>query len=102
MAEPHIVSAPQGQAHIDATIRLFVPELNPDTIPPKRPIGARALLRQGELSRRVLDTYARRMDGPLARAAIARSIMTDKGFPIDEGVLAAVRNAQWTLATPLL
>jgi hypothetical protein len=69
----------------------------------------------------------RKADGKsLTTAAIARSIMTDKDFPIDEGALLAAmtdmaitvlrrlskrgtvtksgtsRNAQWTLATPLL
>jgi hypothetical protein len=113
-------------ANLDATIRLFAPELNPDSIPPKRTYRRTRYFAKGELSRRVLDAL-RKADGrPLATAAIARTIMVDKGFPIDEGALSAAvadmaitilrrlskrgtvtksgtsRNAQWVLTPPLL
>lgn len=148
MAEPHIVTALRAKraeisghvhdlerrlarhranlANIDATIRLFAPELNPDTIPPKRTYRRTRYFAKGELSRRVLDIL-RKADGhpSLATAAIASAIMTDKGFPPDEGALSAAvtemaitvlrrlakrgtvarsgtRNAQWALVPPLL
>lgn len=148
MSEPHVVSALRAKraevsghvadlerklarhraslANLDATIRLFAPGLNPDTIPPKRTYRRTRYFAKGELSRRVLDTL-RKADGrPLTTAAIARAIMTDKGFPIDEGALSAAvtdmaitvlrrlckrgtiaklgtsRTAQWALAPALL
>jgi hypothetical protein len=42
-------------AHIDATIRLFAPGLNPDAIPPKRSYRRTRYFAKGELSRRCLD-----------------------------------------------
>lgn len=147
MAEPHIVTALRAKraeigghvhdlerklarhraalANIDATIRLFAPELNPDTILPKRSYRRTRYFAKGELSRRVLDTL-RKADGkPLATAAIAAAIMADKGFPVDEGPLSAsvadmaitvlrrlakrgavvrsgTRNAQWALVPALI
>src|ERR1700704_3755120 len=106
MAEPHIVSALRAKraeisghvhdlerrlarhranlANIDATIRLFAPELNPDTIPPKRTYRRTRYFAKGELSRRITDTL-RKADGqPLATVAVVRAIMTDKGFLPDE------------------
>lgn len=111
MTEPHIVSALRAKraelgghvadlerklarhranlANLDATIRLFAPTLDPDSIPPKRTYRRTRYFAKGELSRRILDTL-RKADGqPLTTAAIARSIMADKGFPIDEGALSA-------------
>jgi hypothetical protein len=147
MTEPHVVSALRAKraevsghvadlerklarhraslASLDATIRLFAPELNPDTIPAKRTYRRTRYFAKGELSRRVLDAL-RKADGPLTTAAIVRAIMADKGFPIDEGALSAAitdmaitvlrrlskrgtvtksgtsRNAQWALAAALL
>ena len=113
-------------ANIDATIRLFAPDLNPDSIPPKRTYRRTRYFTKGELARRILSAL-RQADGkPLTTAAITRAIMADKGFPVDEGALSAAvtdmaltvlrrlckrgtlvktgtsRNAQWALELPLL
>lgn len=148
MTEPHVVTALRAKraelsghvhdlerklarhranlANIDATIRLFAPELNPDSIPPKRTYRRTRYFTKGELSRRVLSAL-RQADGkPMTTAAIVRAVMTDKGFPIDEGAVSAAvtdmaltvlrrlckrgtvtklgtsRNAQWALAPALL
>jgi len=148
MSEPHVVSALRAKraeisghvadlerklarhraslANLDATIRLFAPSLDPDSIPPKRTYRRTRYFAKGELSRRVLSVL-RQSDGqPMTTAAITRAIMADKGFPIDEGALSAAitemaitilrrlskrgtvtksgtsRNAQWVLAPPLL
>jgi hypothetical protein len=148
MTEPHVVTALRAKraeisghvadlerklarhranlANIDATIRLFAPGLDPDSIPPKRPYRRTRYFAKGELSRRCLDALRKSDLQPLATAAIARSIMADKGFPVDEGALSAAvtdmtltvlrrlckrgtvtksgisRNAQWVLAASLL
>jgi hypothetical protein len=113
-------------ANIDATIRLFAPELNPDTIPPKRTYRRTRYFAKGELSRRVLSVLRQASGKPMTTAAIASAIVADKGFPIGEGALSEAvtdmvltvlrrlckretvvksgtsRNAQWALAPSLL
>jgi hypothetical protein len=55
-------------ASIDATIRVFSPELDPDAIPPKRTYRRTRYFSKGELSRRCLDVL-RKADGkPMPRA----------------------------------
>jgi hypothetical protein len=90
MAEPHVASALRAKraeiaghihdiekklaryrvslASIDATIRVFSPELDPDAIPPKRTYRRTRYFSKGELSRRCLDVL-RKADGkPMPRA----------------------------------
>jgi hypothetical protein len=45
--------------HLDATIQLFAPEMEPKTIPAKRIRQSDLWFEQGELSRRVLDALRR-------------------------------------------
>jgi len=148
MTEPHVVTALRAKraeisghvadlerklarhranlANIDATIRLFAPTLDPDTIPPKRTYRRTRYFAKGELSRRVLDILRNANKKPLATADIVCSIMTGKGFPLDEGALSSAvtdmaltvlrrlckrgtvtksgisRNVQWVLAASFL
>ncbi len=148
MAEPHVVSALRakraeisGHVHdlerklarhraslaaIDATIRLYAPELDPDSIQPKRTYRRTRYFAKGELSRRVVSVL-RQADGkPMTTAAITSAIVADKGFPVGEGALSeaitdmvltvlrrlckretvaksgTTRNAQWALAPSFL
>jgi len=77
MAETHVVSALRAKraeisgyihdlekkvktwrarlAHIDATIKIFSPEIDPDAIPPKRTYRRTRYFAKGELSRCCLD-----------------------------------------------
>jgi hypothetical protein len=110
MAEPHVVSALRakraeisGHVHdlerklarhraslaaIDATIRLYAPELDPDSIPPKRTYRRTRYFAKGELSRCVVSVL-RQADGkPMTTAAITSVIVADKGFPVGEGGLS--------------
>lgn len=115
-----------GLANIDSTIRLFAPGLDPDSIPPKRTYRRTRYFAKGELTRRVLSALRQAAGQPMTAATIVRGTMTDKGFPADEGALSAAvtemvltvlrrlckrgtvtksgasRNAQWSLAAPLL
>ncbi len=110
MSEPHIVSTLRTKraeiggyitdlerkikqqranlAHIDATIRLFAPGLDPDAIPPKRGYRRTRYFAKGELSRRCLDVL-RTAQGPLTMAEIAATIMADKGSLGSDPVLVA-------------
>ena len=113
-------------AALDATIRLYAPELNPDSIPPKRTYRRTRYFAKGELSRLILSVLRQASGKPMTTAAITTAIVTDKGFPIGEGALSEAvtdmvltvlrrlskretvaksgvsRNAQWALAPSLL
>ena len=89
--------------HLDATLRLFAPGLEPKTIPAKRIRQADLWLEHGELPRRVLDAL-RRAREPIRAPDVARAVMIDKGLdPADRQSFARV---QWkvrdTLKTALV
>ena len=113
-------------AAIDATIRLYAPELNPDSIPPKRTYRRTRYFAKGELARRILSVLREASGKPMTTVAITCAIVADKGFPVGEGALSEAvsdmaltvlrrlskretvtksgtsRNAQWVLAPSLL
>lgn len=73
----------ESLGHVDATLRLFAPELTPETIRPKRPQNRDGMFHNGELPRRILDTL-RRAPEPVHIADIAKAIMPVKGLkPVD-------------------
>jgi len=112
--------------HVDASLRLFSPDTNPDAIPPKRPYRRTRYFAARELSRRCVDTLREANPTPLTTAQIAVIIMLAKGYPADDDTLKTVvmemvltvlrrlckdgsivksgvtRDAQWTLAPSLL
>jgi hypothetical protein len=148
MAEPHVVTALRAKraeisghvhalerrlarhraslANIDATIRLYAPELDPDSIPPKRTYRRTRYFAKGELSRRVVSVLRQANGKPMTTAAITAAIVVDKGFPVGEGALSEAvtdmaltvlrrlckqeavikagtsRNAQWAVVPSLL
>jgi hypothetical protein len=65
--------------HLDATLRLFAPDLEPKTIPAKKIRQADLWFEQGELSRRVLDAL-RRAGEPILAPDLVRAVMIDKGL----------------------
>ena len=84
--------------HLDATIRLFAPELEPKTIPAKRIRQPDRWFEQGELSRRVLDAV-RRAGVPVRAPDIVRDVMMGKGLdPADRPCFAHV---QWKVRDTL-
>lgn len=105
MAEPHVVSALKAKrdelagivanierqlskaradlTHVDATLRLFAPELTPDTIKPKAVRKRDGIFHMGELPRFILD-YLRRSPEPVRITDIARFIMPVKGLNPDD------------------
>ena len=113
MAESHVVSAlvdkraeltgqilrieqQLGQVRadlvIDATIRLFAPKLEPETIQPKVIRRRDGWFEPGEVKRRVLDTL-RRSDQPMAAPGLVRAVMSERGFdPTDRSVFAKVQS----------
>ncbi len=84
--------------HLDATLRLFAPELEPKTIPAKRIRQADLWFEQGELPRRVLDAL-RRAGKPIHAPDVVRAVMIDKGLdPADRQSFARV---QWKVRDTL-
>jgi hypothetical protein len=107
--------------NLDATIKLFSPGTNPNTIPPKRAYRRTRYFAHNELSRLTQDAL-RTASGPLTSAEIAGAVMQAKGMPSGDaafkGIVAAraltvlrrlakrgaavksgtSRNAQWALA----
>ena len=84
--------------HLDATIRLFAPEMEPKTIPAKRIRQSDLWFEQGELSRRVLDAL-RRAGEPIRAPDLVRDVMIDNGLdPADRPSFVRV---QWKVRDTL-
>lgn len=102
MAEPHVMSALREKraelggmvsrleqqlaqhradlAHLDATMRLFDPEVIPEAIRPRRPHRCNAWFRPGECLRLIHDVL-RDAPAPVTTRALAEGIMRLKGIP---------------------
>jgi hypothetical protein len=77
--------------HIDATIRLFAPTLEPETIKAKVIRRRNDWFEPGEVKRRVLDTL-RRSDQPMAAPGLVRAVMIERGLdPADRSSFAKVQ-----------
>ena len=83
--------------HLDATIRLFVPAIEPETIPPKRIRQSDLWFEPGGLSRRVLDAL-RRAGAPIRAPDLVRAVMIDTGLdPADRAASSAFNGKSETL-----
>ncbi len=77
-------------AHIDATIKIFSPETDPEAIPPRRTYRRSGYFKKGELARLCLDEL-RKADGqPITTAAIVAGIIQAKGLADDPSLAAAL------------
>jgi hypothetical protein len=111
--------------HIDASIKIFSPETDPEAIPPRRTYRRSGYFRKGEFARLCLDELRKADDHPITTAEIVTSILAYKGLPNDPGLFASLneralvylrqqckrgaiittgtsRNAKWTLNARLL
>jgi hypothetical protein len=70
-------------AHIDASIRIFSPETDPEAIPPRRTYRRSGYFKSGELARLCSGELRTANGVPLATAAIARNILNAKELPHD-------------------
>jgi hypothetical protein len=78
--EKRITRQRSNLANLDATIKLFSPGANPDSIPPKRAYRRTRYFAYNELSRLTQDAL-RTASGPLMTAEIATAVMQAKGMP---------------------
>ena len=67
-------------AHIDETIKIFSPNMDPEAIPPKRTYRRARYFSRGEFARLCLDAL-RKADRPLTTAEILASVLEAKGLP---------------------
>ena len=85
-------------AHVDATIRLFAPAMEPETIPAKRIRQSDLRFEPGGLSRRVLDAL-RRAGEPIRAPDLVRAVMIDNG--LDPADHASFLRLQWKVRDTL-
>ena len=115
MTEPHVVSALRRKraeisghihdlekrisrqranlANLDATIKLFSPGTNPDSIAPKRGYRRTRYFAHNELSRLTQDAL-RTASGPVTSAQIAAAVMQAKGMPPGDAAFKEHRREQ--------
>src|SRR6202035_3407557 len=123
--EKRIARQRANLANLDATIKLFSPDISPDSIPPKRAYRRTRYFARNKLSRLTQDAL-RTASGPLTSAEIAAAVMQAKGMPPDDAAFKEIvaaraltvlrhlakrgavakpgtsRNAKWVLAPSLL
>jgi hypothetical protein len=66
--------------HVDATLRILDPSVDPNSIPTKRPPQRVKLFRQGELGRMIIDALRSANSEPLSSAQIVAEVVTIGGY----------------------
>lgn len=93
-------------AHVDATMRLFDPDIRPKDIRPKQPRERNAWFRQGECLRLIYD-QPREATQPVTTRELAERIMRVKAIPpaddqrrerVQKTLLASLNRAKQTIA----
>jgi hypothetical protein len=128
MAEPHVIGALRNKraelagmlrqleqqlgqqranlAHVDATMRLFDPDIRPKDIRPKQPRERNAWFRQGECLRLIYDEL-REATQPVTTRELAERIMRVKAIPaadndrrerVQKTLLSSLNRARETIA----
>jgi hypothetical protein len=127
MAEPHVIGALRNKraelagmlrqleqqlaqqranlAHVDATMRLFDPDIRPKDIHPKQPRARNAWFRQGECLRLIYDELREATQAVTTRE-LAERIMRVKAIPatddqrrerVQKTLLASLNRAKQTI-----
>jgi hypothetical protein len=104
--EQQLVQQRANLAHVDATMRLFDPDIRPKDIRPKQPRERNAWFRQGECLRLIYDEL-REATQPVTTRELAERIMRVKAIPaansdrrerIQKTLLASLNRAKETIA----
>jgi hypothetical protein len=104
--EPQLVQQRADLAHVDATMRLFDPDIRPKDIRPKQPRERNAWFRQGECLRLIYDEL-REATQPVTTRELAERIMRVKAIPaaddqrrerVQKTLLASLNRAKQTIA----
>jgi hypothetical protein len=104
--EQQLVRQRANLAHLDATMRLFDPDIRPNDIRPKQPRARNTWFRQGECLRLIYDEL-REATQPVTTRELAERIMQVKGIPaadnnrrerVQKTLLATLNRAKETIA----
>jgi hypothetical protein len=104
--EQQLVQQRADLAHVDATMRLFDPDIRPKDIRPKQPRERTAWFRQGECLRLIYDEL-REATQPMTTRELAEQIMRVKAIPaadddcrerVQKTLLASLNRAKQTIA----
>jgi hypothetical protein len=104
--EQQLVQQRADLAHVDATMRLFDPDIRPKDICPKQPRERNAWFRQGECLRLIYDEL-REATQPVTTRELTERIMRVKAIPAADGqrrervqktLLASLHRAKQTIA----
>ena len=104
--EQQLVQQRANLAHVDATMRLFDPDIRPNDIRPKLSRERNAWFRQGECLRLVYDEL-REASQPMTTRQLAEQIMRVKAIPaaddqrrerVQKTLLASLNRAKQTIA----
>jgi hypothetical protein len=104
--EQQLVRQRENLAHLDATIRLFDPNIQPNDIRPKRPRVCNVWFRPGECLRLIYDEL-REATQPVTTRELAERLMRIKAIPaagnsrrelVQKTLLASLNRAKETIA----
>jgi len=104
--EQQLVAQRANLAHLDATMRLFDPEIQPKDIRPKQPRTRNAWFRPGECLRLIYDVL-REATQPMTTRELAERIMRLKAMPasddqrrelVQKTLLGSLNRAKQTIA----
>ena len=104
--EQQLVQQRANLAHVDATMRLFDPDIRPNAIPPKQQRARNAWFRPGECLRLVYDEL-RKATQPVTTRELAERIMRIKAIPaaddqhrelVQKTLLGSLNRAKQTIA----
>jgi hypothetical protein len=104
--EQQLVRQRANLAHLDATMRLFDPDIRPNEIRPKQPGARNTWFRQGECLRLIYDEL-REATQPVTTRELAERIMRIKAIPaadnnrrelVQKTLLGSLNRAKQTIA----
>lgn len=78
-------------ATLDAVIRMFTPDCNPDMIPPIKPVSRNLFFKYGQLPRMIVSIL-RESGAPMALERIVDTVIEAKGLAVDRRVMRHIRD----------
>jgi hypothetical protein len=76
-------------AHIDAAIKIFTPETDPEAIPPRRAYRRSRYFQRGEFARLVLEQMRKAGAQPIVTNDLATALLSARELPTDDARLLA-------------
>ena len=76
---------------LDVVIRMFVPDCDPEAIPPVRPVSPNLFFKYAELPRLIINIL-RKAKGPLLLDQVVNAVIDAKGLTVDRKVRRHIRD----------